>query len=553
MQSIPASSDRQEWTVASSTPPQTISSSASVRQLAVPVVDMTAQDSPMVSVPAPIEYVESSPRQGSSISSEDLDLAEGIAQARAIELHLAAEEAEQARVAIAARREAAAAQRRVLEARTRSSRNTSGTSGTTRSRGTGSRTMNRPGDDHAARGRAPDPLHGPGHDLVAPELPQVPERTRAIPGAGVWDFLFPPGEDNENGRGDRPREREVAQRRDHNHGRAGRGERHRDTIPPIYNGMSEPDDNDNWTYQPTPHHVRRENREKDRQTDEQLRILKERIAELEASAKTNAGVGPPLSAAGMAPSDSSGFHTPRQSIDAPLIDLSSPPPKKKIEDIRADMSLLDMPATVPQRGERRGVSRDRGSGMRHESPPAARQDRGHRASKSPERDLGQLRSPPILTVQSVEQTYMAKDAGRMDLHPLMVGKGGLDATKNDFVVPPPGLGAGAPKISVALPRPYVAPPTATKVKEADEIKIPALPEMGKFTSWKQQVRDNVMSASGRGRDVYPWILETERMEIDFEGLADTAGLDSLDVKLSAAINRVKKGRIEKMLTTMDEN
>ena len=95
MQSIPASSDRQEWTVASSTPPQTISSSASVRQLAVPVVDMTAQDSPMVSVPATIEYVESSPRQGSSISSEDLDLAEGIAQARAIELHLAAEEAEQ--------------------------------------------------------------------------------------------------------------------------------------------------------------------------------------------------------------------------------------------------------------------------------------------------------------------------------------------------------------------------------------------------------------------------------------------------------------------------
>ena len=80
----------------------------------------------------------------------------------------------------------------------------------------------------------------------------------------MWDFLFPPGEDNENGRGDRPREREVAQRRDHNHGRAGRGERHRDTIPPIYNGMSEPDDNDNWTYQPTPHHVRRENREKDR-------------------------------------------------------------------------------------------------------------------------------------------------------------------------------------------------------------------------------------------------------------------------------------------------
>jgi len=128
----------------------------------------------------------------------------------------------------------------------------------------------------------------------------------------------------------------------------------------------------------------------------------------------------------------------------------------------------------------------------------------------------------------------------MDLHPLMSeGAQGSGEDQNPPYLPP-GLGGVT----------YLG--QKVKVKEADEIKIPSLPDVPKFLSWKQQVRDNIMSASGRGREVYPWILEVENMDISSASLANSAGLDSLDVKLSAAINKIKKGRVEKMLTNMDE-
>ena len=549
VQSISTSSDRQAWTVASSTPPQTIASSVSGRPVAVPVVDLTAQDSPMISAPT-IEYVASSPRPESSISSEEMDLEQGLAQARAIELHLAAEEAEQARIAIAARREAAVAHRLALEAKARSSRNTSRTSNATRTRGTGSRTVNRAGDDHAERGRVADSMDVHERNRVAPELPELQGRARAIPGAGVWDFLFPSGGDHEGDHDEHVRGQVAPRHRDHEH--RDRDERRREAVPQLYDGTGAPYNHD-WTYEPAPHGMQRDNRERDRRADEQLRILKKRIAELEAAAKDDAKGGRAPVTAGAVPSESSGFQTPRQSIDAPLIDLSSPP-KKKDEGNRADISLLDMPTqAAPHRGEHRGMSRDRGGGQRYESPNVVRRERSYRASRSPERDLGNLRPPPTSTIDKSGLMNTAANIGRMDLHPLMVNNEGRDAGRNNFPDPPPGLGAGLPRAGATATRTFIAPPPQNKVKEADEVKIPALPEMGKFTSWKQQVRDNVMSASGRGRDIYPWILEAERMEIDFESLADTAGLDSLDVKLSAAINRVKKGRIEKMLTTMDES
>ncbi|MCP4894269.1 MAG: hypothetical protein GY911_10720, partial [Actinomycetales bacterium] len=106
----------------------TIQSSDFSRHVAAPMIDLTANDTPPGSRNT-IEYVASSPRPASSISSEDLD----IVQARAVELQLASEEAELARVALAAKREAAAAQRRFLEAKARSAKS-SRASGSARGR-----------------------------------------------------------------------------------------------------------------------------------------------------------------------------------------------------------------------------------------------------------------------------------------------------------------------------------------------------------------------------------------------------------------------------------
>ena len=269
----------------------------------------------------------------------------------------------------------------------------------------------------------------------------------------------------------------------------------------------------------------------------QLEVLKKKIAELEG--KDAYKPERPKGSAGTARSKTSGFRTPPQGTDSPLIDLSSPP-KDKGKDKDEGLSLLDLPAFPDTRA-------------RSESPKRRTSQSALEAGTSgteAHRQIGEYQEERAGNVvgketgfESTDKKHQAPedDARRMDLHPLMAT--GRVTDVNDR---PPGLGG------VIYPGLPGAATTAVKTKEADDIKIPPLPEVPRFLSWKQQVRDNVMSASGRGREVYPWLLEVENMSISFDALANSYGLDSLDVKLSAAINKVKKGRVEKILTNMDE-
>ncbi len=70
--------------------------------------------------------------------------------------------------------------------------------------------------------------------------------------------------------------------------------------------------------------------------------MKKKMAEIEAREKEKKGTDV-LGAADPISSRSSGFVTPPQSLDIPLIDLSSPP-RAKVEKGMTEVSLIDLPA-----------------------------------------------------------------------------------------------------------------------------------------------------------------------------------------------------------------
>ena len=494
------SSGLQAQTIDSSTHPETIASS--LPDFAVPVIDLAAQDSREQSVHT-VEYIASSPRPASTVSSEELDV--DIARARAMELQLASEEAEQARRAAAAKREAAAAQRRLLEAQARSSRTSRATGSSRNERGRPAAIGPAEGGDEIRRQnvRSAHELHpvgldrrgtvgGHDHGHIPPHLP---ERSRPIPGAGILDFLFS--------------DAEVVADAVQEHRR--QGDVHHQVSHQRQEGSHS-----------------REHHRPNSDIDEQLRALHRRIAELEAEKGQSSSKGE--SSSGARPPASSGFQTPRTIIDAPLIDLSSPP-KTQHNRESAEDSLMDLPVPRYPNVENPDGPHDRRAGDEGEGR--------HLPQLQGERHRGrgdETRASP--TIHHTRRHPDPVKQGRLDIHPLMMGPS-MDANAGGASPdPPPGL-ANFHDDKI-------------KLKEADEVKIPALPEMAKFVAWKQQVRDNIMSASGRGRDILPWILDIEKPEVPYDALADTAGLGSLDVKLSAAINRVKRGRIERILTNLDE-
>ena len=81
----------------------------------------------------------------------------------------------------------------------------------------------------------------------------------------------------------------------------------------------------------------------------------------------------------------------------------------------------------------------------------------------------------------------------------------------------------------------VSHPPRSKVKEAESIKIAALPDIVGFEAWKIQVRKQVMAASGRRDEAFQWIMEVKDPDISYEDLGDCSGFETLDMKLSAAI------------------
>ena len=544
--------------------PVTIQSSDFSRHVAAPMIDLTANDTPPGSRNT-IEYVASSPRPASSISSEDLDLV----QARAVELQLASEEAELARVALAAKREAAAAQRRFLEAKARSAKS-SRASGSARGRGDdfeANPEMNSGGagpvNNAEANITGRVSLHRQEGTMAAQEPvanPRVtlPERSGIHPAAGVWNFLFPNEEaegandrnhdprhpDHRHSHGDRPRQHDRRrERQDDGRVRAadgptvwdmfahredeGRAENdgraiHRDLRPPREDLHRHEDELRRGTLPPREHD---HHEGSELGVGNQLAMLKKKIAEIEAREKEKKGIDV-LGAADPISSRSSGFVTPPQSLDIPLIDLSSPP-RAKVNKGMAEVSLIDLPDFPAARSRSASPARR-----------ADRRPRDARANNENEINLGVHSSDnrQIVTEQ--------RNFNRMDIHPLM--SGGIAGQPGGSGPPdlPPGLGEG----------PGAGPPPGprNRVKEADEIKVSQLPEIPQFTAWKQQLRSSVMSASGKGRAAFEWIMAVEDPSASYSELEYAGEYESLDVKLAAGINKVAKGRIGKILTTLIE-
>ena len=90
------------------------------------------------------------------------------------------------------------------------------------------------------------------------------------------------------------------------------------------------------------------------------------------------------------------------------------------------------------------------------------------------------------------------------------------------------------------------------VKEADTMKLGPLPEAPRLTLWKQSVRDKVVSASGRGEAAFAWILEAENFEIPDDSLEARGPFESMDAKLSSALNDILRGRIATIIMDAKE-
>jgi hypothetical protein len=91
-----------------------------------------------------------------------------------------------------------------------------------------------------------------------------------------------------------------------------------------------------------------------------------------------------------------------------------------------------------------------------------------------------------------------------------------------------------------------------KRKEADVVRISALPRAPQFRSWKLSVRDEVASASGDPDAGFKWILQVELPDSTFDTLGDSADFGSLDAKLAAGLAKVAQGDLGRSISTAKE-
>ena len=84
------------------------------------------------------------------------------------------------------------------------------------------------------------------------------------------------------------------------------------------------------------------------------------------------------------------------------------------------------------------------------------------------------------------------------------------------------------------------------------MQIRRQPDAATFRAWRAAVRDAVQETSSRPHDALPWILEVESASATYEAFADSAGFESLDTKLGAALCRVITGPLAGEITTLKE-
>ena len=78
----------------------------------------------------------------------------------------------------------------------------------------------------------------------------------------------------------------------------------------------------------------------------------------------------------------------------------------------------------------------------------------------------------------------------------------------------------------------------SRVKEADHIKVTALPRVDQIRAFKNMIRGEVTSCSGRGDAAFMWIMECENKGATFDGLRKSGRkFESLDCKLASALQK----------------
>ena len=92
----------------------------------------------------------------------------------------------------------------------------------------------------------------------------------------------------------------------------------------------------------------------------------------------------------------------------------------------------------------------------------------------------------------------------------------------------------------------------SKVKEAEVVRIPSLPTVPQFRSWKLSVRDEIAGASGRPDAGFAWIMEVEKSKNGIDDLHDSGHFPSLDAKLAASLSKALTGELARQINIVKE-
>ena len=88
---------------------------------------------------------------------------------------------------------------------------------------------------------------------------------------------------------------------------------------------------------------------------------------------------------------------------------------------------------------------------------------------------------------------------------------------------------------------------SSRRKEAESVKIAALPNAPQFRGWKLALRAEVAAASGAPEAGFIWIKRVEAKETTLEDLGDSQEFASLDAKLASALAKLTTGDLARTI------
>ncbi len=89
-------------------------------------------------------------------------------------------------------------------------------------------------------------------------------------------------------------------------------------------------------------------------------------------------------------------------------------------------------------------------------------------------------------------------------------------------------------------------------REAEVLKVLALPSASQFRAWKLALRDEVAGASGVPDEAFAWAMCVERPETTFDSLGESGAFASLDAKLAAALSKILQGELARQVNIRKE-